>query len=761
MPNDKDEQMTFDDLDRVEPDQKKRARKRKTAKILEEIQEKIIDVEFSDVMRKSYIDYSMSVITARALPDVRDGLKPVQRRIIYDMQELGTTSDKPYRKVARVVGDTMGKYHPHGDSSLEGALVVMAQDWKQMEPLVDGHGNFGSIEGDEAAASRYIECRLTKYAEDVLLSDIKENTIDLVPNYDEELTEPSVLPCKLPHLLINGSEGIAVGMATSMPTHNTAEVIDAAIWYLDHEKDATIDGIMEILPGPDFPTGGIVSNKADLKEIYATGSGRIKVRGKVEVEQEKGGKERLVITEIPYPMIGDGIGKFLQAVADLVENKTLTEIVDISNQSSKEGIRIVLDLRKGADTEQIENILYKKTRLEDTFGCNFLAISNGRPETMSILDIYREYAAFQYEIHTRLFENLLKKADRRREIDEGLLKAIDVVDTIVEVLRGSRTVAQARECLMTGNIEGIRFKTEEARVQAQTLRFTEVQAQSILELRLARLVGLEIEQIQEDYDKIVKNINRYKKLLGSRSAMRSEIKKELEGLKAKYGRPRKTLITDAKEIVIKEKPEEILPVWVLIDRFHYMRAVSEQIFDKNKDQLEGENKYVFHTQTDQRLIAFTDTGKAHTIKVRDIPYGRLKDKGTPIDNISGHDSKTENIIQILPLDPEQELVFVSSDGYVKRVSMQEFDVTRRTIDSTKLSPGATVVYVAPYDSKRTLMLTSANRYGIRFQQEEIPVQGKVARGAIGLKLEEGDHIEEVSDNGLIHLSKRGGKGKKR
>ena len=313
MPNDKDEQMTFDDLDRVEPDQKKRARKRKTAKILEEIQEKIIDVEFSDVMRKSYIDYSMSVITARALPDVRDGLKPVQRRIIYDMQELGTTSDKPYRKVARVVGDTMGKYHPHGDSSLEGALVVMAQDWKQMEPLVDGHGNFGSIEGDEAAASRYIECRLTKYAEDVLLSDIKENTIDLVPNYDEELTEPSVLPCKLPHLLINGSEGIAVGMATSMPTHNTAEVIDAAIWYLDHEKDATIDGIMEILPGPDFPTGGIVSNKADLKEIYATGFGRIKVRGKVEVEQEKGGKERLVITEIPYPMIGDGIGKFLQA----------------------------------------------------------------------------------------------------------------------------------------------------------------------------------------------------------------------------------------------------------------------------------------------------------------------------------------------------------------------------------------------------------------------------------------------------------------
>ncbi len=759
MPKKQDEQLSFDDL--MDPkEEPKKNRKRKTKQALEEIQEKILDVEFSDVMRKSYIDYSMSVITARALPDVRDGLKPVQRRLIYDMQELGTTSDKPYRKVARVVGDTMGKYHPHGDSSLEGALVVMAQDWKQYQPLVDGHGNFGSIEGDEAAASRYIECRMTPYTEDVLLSDIKENTVDFIPNYDEELDEPAVLPCRLPNLLINGTEGIAVGMATSMPTHNTGEVIDAAIWYLDHEKQATIEDLMQILPGPDFPTGGIISNQSDLNAIYTTGTGKIKVRGKVVIEQDKGGKEKLVITEIPYPMIGDGIGKFLQSVADLVENKTLSDIVDISNQSSKEGIRIVLELKKGADTEQIENILYKKTRLEDTFGCNFLAISHGRPETMSILDIYREFAAFQYEIHTRKFENLLKKADRKREIDEGLLKAIDVVDTIVEILRGSDTVAQAKTCLMTGNTTGIRFKTKTAEKQAKELRFTEIQAQSILELRLSRLVGLELAAIQEDYDKIVKNINRYKKLLGSHAEMRHEIVRGLESLKAKYQKPRKTVITDAKEIVIKEKPEEILPVVVLIDRFHYIRAIDETLYEKNKEQLDPEHKYVIPSATDQRLIAFTDTGKAHTVKVKDIPYGRLRDKGTPIDNISGYDSKQENIIAILPLEVEKELVFVSSDGYVKRVSMAEFDVTRRTIDSTKLSPGSKVVYIAPYQD-RSLMLTSANQYAIRFQQSEIPVQGKTARGAIGMKLEEGDSIAEVSDSGLIRFSKRGGKGKKR
>ena len=759
MPKKQDEQLSFDDL--MDPkEEPKKSRKRKTKQALEEIQEKILDVEFSDVMRKSYIDYSMSVITARALPDVRDGLKPVQRRLIYDMQELGTTSDKPYRKVARVVGDTMGKYHPHGDSSLEGALVVMAQDWKQYQPLVDGHGNFGSIEGDEAAASRYIECRMTPYTEDVLLGDIKENTVDFIPNYDEELDEPAVLPCRLPNLLINGTDGIAVGMATSMPTHNTGEVIDAAIWYLDHEKQATIEDLMQILPGPDFPTGGIISNQSNLNAIYTTGTGKIKVRGKVVIEQDKGGKEKLVITEIPYPMIGDGIGKFLQSVADLVENKTLSDIVDISNQSSKEGIRIVLELKKGADTEQIENILYKKTRLEDTFGCNFLAISHGRPETMSILDIYREFAAFQYEIHTRKFENLLKKADRKREIDEGLLKAIDVVDTIVEILRGSDTVAQAKTCLMTGNTTGIRFKTKTAEKQAKELRFTEIQAQSILELRLSRLVGLELAAIQEDYDKIVKNINRYKKLLGSHAEMRHEIVRGLESLKAKYQKPRKTVITDAKEIVIKEKPEEILPVVVLIDRFHYIRAIDETLYEKNKEQLDPEHKYVIPSATDQRLIAFTDTGKAHTVKVKDIPYGRLRDKGTPIDNISGYDSKQEIIIAILPLEVEKELVFVSSDGYVKRVSMAEFDVTRRTIDSTKLSPGSKVVYVAPYQD-RSLMLTSANQYAIRFQQSEIPVQGKTARGAIGMKLEEGDSIAEVSDSGLIRFSKRGGKGKKR
>ena len=542
-----------------------------TQEALEFLEEKIIDVEYSDVMRKSYIDYSMSVITSRALPDVRDGLKPVQRRILYDMAELGVTSDKPYRKVARIVGDTMGKYHPHGDFSIGEAIVVMAQDWKKMAPMVDGHGNFGSIEGDEAAASRYIECRMTDYSENVLLADLRENTVDFMPNYDEQEKEPVILPCKLPNLLINGSEGIAVGMATNIPTHNVGETIDAAIYYLDH-PDATSEELMQFIPGPDFPTGGIIANKDALKTIYETGTGKIRVRGKVSIESEKG-KDRIVVSEIPYTMIGDGIGKFLQSVADLVENKTLADITDISNQSSKEGIRIVFDLKKGADAQNIINILYKKTKLEDTYGYNLLAISNGRPETMSLSAVYADYADFQYEIYSRKFQNLLRKAARRKEIDEGLITAIDVIDAVVEVIRGSKTVAQARTCLMTGDTSGIIFKTGKSMKQAQKFCFTELQTDAIMELRLQRLVGLELDVLTEDYRKITRNMARYEKLLDSNAEMTKEIKKGLLELKEKYNRPRRTEIIEAGEIVIEEKPEEILPVVVLADRFHYIRAI--------------------------------------------------------------------------------------------------------------------------------------------------------------------------------------------
>ena len=386
----------------------------------------IIQTEYSDLMKKSYIDYAMSVIIARALPDVRDGLKPVQRRTLYDMHELGIKYDKPYRKSARIVGDTMGKYHPHGDSSIYDAMVVMAQEFKKGLPLVDGHGNFGSIEGDGAAAMRYTEARLAKVTQEAYLSDLDKNVVDFIPNYDETEKEPEVLPVKVPNLLINGAEGIAVGMATSIPPHNLGEVLDGVIAYMKN-PDITTGEMMQYIPGPDFPTGGIVANKDDLPAIYESGQGKIKIRGKVEVEKGKGGKDRLVITEIPYTMIGANIGKFLNDVYGLVESKTTNDIVDITNQSSKEGIRIVLELKKGADVEALKNLLYKKTKLEDTFGVNMLAVANGRPETLGLVPIIRHHVNFQYEIAKRKYETLLAKEQEKEEIQQGLIKACNVI----------------------------------------------------------------------------------------------------------------------------------------------------------------------------------------------------------------------------------------------------------------------------------------------------------------------------------------------
>ena len=385
-----------------------------------DVSERIIKTEYSEVMEKSYIDYAMSVIIARALPDVRDGLKPVQRRTLYDMYELGIKSDRPYRKSARIVGDTMGKYHPHGDSSIYDALVVMTQDFKKGMPLVDGHGNFGNIEGDGAAAMRYTEARLQKLTEEAFLADLDKDVVDFIPNFDETEKEPSVLPVKIPNFLINGSEGIAVGMTTSTPPHNLGEVVDALKAYM-LDPDITTEELMRYVKGPDFPTGGIVINQDELLSIYETGTGKIKIRGKVEVEKLKGGKMNLVITEIPYPMIGANISKFLSDVAALVETRKTTDIIDISNQSSKEGIRIVLELKRDTDIENLKNLLYKKTRLEDTFGVNMLAISGGRPETMGLKQILAANAEFQFQVATRKYNNLLAKELEKKEIQESRL----------------------------------------------------------------------------------------------------------------------------------------------------------------------------------------------------------------------------------------------------------------------------------------------------------------------------------------------------
>ena len=494
------------------------------------MEQSIIQTEYSELMQKSYIDYAMSVIIARALPDVRDGLKPVQRRTLYDMYELGIRYDKPFRKSARIVGDTMGKYHPHGDSSIYDALVVMAQDFKKGLPLVDGHGNFGSIEGDGAAAMRYTEARLQKVTQEAYLADLDKDVVDFMPNFDETEKEPVVLPVKVPNLLINGAEGIAVGMATSIPPHNFGEVVDGVIAYMKNPDINTAE-MMEYIKGPDFPTGGIIANKDDLPAIYESGVGKIKVRGKVEVEQVKGGKQRLVITEIPYTMIGANIGKFLNDVGNLVETKATSDIVDITNQSSKEGIRIVLDLKKGADVEALKNLLYKKTKLEDTFGVNMLAVADGRPETMGIVPIIRHHVQFQYEIATRKYKTLLAKELDRKEIQEGLIKACNVIDLIIEILRGSRNIKDAKACLTDGVTDNITFKNPASEIMAQQLHFTDRQAQAILDMRLYKLIGLEIEALMKEHDETLLNIGKYEDILEHRSSMAKVIIKELQNFK--------------------------------------------------------------------------------------------------------------------------------------------------------------------------------------------------------------------------------------
>ena len=580
------------------------------------IESQVIRTEYSDLMKKSYIDYAMSVIIARALPDVRDGLKPVQRRTLYDMYELGIRYDKPYRKCARIVGDTMGKYHPHGDSSIYDALVVMAQEFKKGMILVDGHGNFGSIEGDGAAAMRYTEARLTKFTQEVYLADLDKNVVDFGPNFDETEKEPLVLPARVPNLLINGAEGIAVGMATSIPPHNLAEVADAVKAYMKNDG-ITTKQLMKYVKGPDFPTGGIVVNKDDLPEIYETGQGKIKIRGKVEVEELKGGKKQLVITEIPYTMIGSGIGKFLNDVAALVESKKTTDIVDISNQSSKEGIRIVLELKRGADVENLKNMLYKKTRLEDTFGVNMLAVADGRPETLGLKAIIEHHVDFQFELATRKYKTLLAKEEERREVQEGLIKACDVIDLIIEILRGSKSVKDARACLVNGVTENIKFKSNISRKMAAMLRFTDRQATAILEMRLYKLIGLEIEALQKEHEQTVKNIARYEDILNNYDSMADVIIEELDSYKKEYGKKRRTVVENAEEAVFEEKKIEEQEIVFLMDRFGYAKTVDTSVYERNREAADNENKYVVRCLNTGKICLFTDGGKMHQVKVPD------------------------------------------------------------------------------------------------------------------------------------------------
>ena len=707
--------------------------------------EKIITTEYSEEMQRSYMNYSMSVITARAIPDARDGLKPVQRRVLYDMSELRLGADKPHRKSARIVGDTMGKYHPHGDSSIYETLVVMSQVFKKGMPLVNGHGNFGSIEGDGAAAMRYTEARLEKFAEEVYLKDL-DKTVPFVPNYDETEKEPEVLPVRVPNLLIHGAEAIAVGMRTSIPPHNLGEVVDTVMAYIDN-PECTTKELLDILHGPDFPTGGIIANKSELLNIYETGSGRIKLRAKLEVElgKRRVDKDKLIISEIPYTMIGAGINKCLVDIADLVESKKLTDVVDISNQSNKEGIRIVLELKKDADIEKIKNILYKKTKLEDTFGVNMLAIAGGRPETLTLKGILKNYLDFQYENNTRKYNVLLEKELEKKEIREGLIKACDVIDLIIAILRGSKNLKDAKACLMEGDISNIHFKTPGFDEDARKLRFTEKQASAILEMRLYKLIGLEILALEKEYKETLRKIKEYEKILSSKLTMDDVIKKDLEEIKTEFATPRRTLIEDGKEAVYDETAVEIREVVFVMDKFGYGKLVDRATYDRNQETIEGENPHVIPCLNTDKICLFTDTGLLHQVKASDIPFGKMRDKGTPVDNLCKFDGTKERPIFIINASAlvGRRLLFATKGAMVKLVPGEEFETNNRMVAATKLQDGDMVVSIQLTDGRTEAVLQTTNGVFLRFDLEEISTLKKNSKGVRGIKLGRGEELEQV------------------
>ena len=739
--------------------------------------EKILKTEYSEEMQRSYMNYSMSVITARAIPDARDGLKPVQRRVLYDMSELRLGHDKPHRKSARIVGDTMGKYHPHGDSSIYETLVVMSQDFKKGMALVDGHGNFGSIEGDGAAAMRYTEARLQKFAEEVYLKDL-DKTVNFVPNYDETEKEPEVLPVRVPNLLINGAEGIAVGMSTSIPPHNLGEVVDAVTAYIDR-PEITTQELMEYLPGPDFPTGGIIANQKDLPSIYETGVGKLKLRGKMEVElgKLKSDKDKLVITQIPYTMIGAGINKFLTDVAELVESKKLTDVVDISNQSGKEGIRIVLELRKDADIEKIRNILYKKTKLEDTYGVNMLAIVNGRPETLNLRGILKNFMDFQYENTERKYKVLLEKELEKKEVQEGLIAACDCIDLIIAILRGAKNLKDAKACLMEGDVSKIRFRVPGFEEDARKLHFTERQATAILEMRLYRLIGLEILALEKEHKETLKKIKRYQEILGSRQTMNQVIKEDLAAIKAEFAVPRKTLIEDGAEAVYDETAVEVQEVVFVMDRFGYCKLLDKNIYERNQETVDSEQKHVVRCMNTDKICMFTDQGNLYQLKVMEVPAGKLRDKGTPIENLSRFDGTKEEIVYLTSAQAMkgQTLVFATKMAMVKQVPAQEFETNNRLVAATKLQEEDKLLSVTPVQGETEVVLQTTGGVFLRFALQEISLLKKNSRGVRGIKLARGEELEALYLLGentiaeykgkMIHLNrlkigKRDGKGSK-
>ncbi len=714
-------------------------------------EERVLDVNIESEMKKSYIEYAMSVIVGRALPDVRDGLKPVHRRILYSMTELGLTPDKPYRKSARIVGDVLGKYHPHGDSAVYDAMVRMAQDFSIRYPLVDGHGNFGSIDGDPAAAMRYTEARMTRIAME-MLAELNKETVDFMPNFDETMKEPVVLPSRFPNLLVNGASGIAVGMATNIPPHNLGEVIDGVVLLIDN-PEATPDDIAKVIKGPDFPTGALILGMDGIREAYRTGRGRILVRAKTEVEEMPGNRSRIIVTEIPYQV---NKARLIEKIADLVKEKRLDGISDIRDESDRSGMRIVIEIKKDVNPNIVLNYLFKHTQMQVTFGVIMLALVDNEPKVLNIRDMLYYYLEHQKDVVTRRTKYDLSKAEARAHILEGLIIALDNIDAVISLIRSSRTVAAAKEGLITN------------------FGLTEIQAQAILDMRLQRLTGLEREKIEEEYAEIKKTIAYLKEVLANEALLMSIIKDELLAIKNKYNDPRRTQLMPMEDEIELEDLIDEHDVVITLTHYGYVKRMPLSTYKSQHRGGRGitglqtrEEDFVediFITSTHNRLMFFTSLGKAYELKAYEIPEAGRNAKGTAIINLLQLDpgERIQAYIPVREEDFEEDryLFMVTRSGLVKKTPLSEFSRIRKGgIMAITLKEGDELIRVIQTDGKHEVIMASRKGMSIRYSESDVRPMGRAAMGVKGMTLEDDDYVIDAErfneDAEVLTVSEKG------
>lgn len=714
---------------------------------------RILPVNLEQEMRNSYIDYAMSVIVSRALPDVRDGLKPVHRRILYAMQEAGMTSGKPYKKSARIVGEVLGKYHPHGDISVYDAIVRMAQDFSMRCMLADGHGNFGSVDGDPPAAMRYTEVRMAKIAE-LMLQDIDKDTVDFVPNYDESLKEPSVLPSKFPELLVNGTSGIAVGMATNIPPHNMSEVIDGVLMLIDN-PDASVEELMTVIKGPDFPTGGLIMGTTGIRDAYTTGRGSVKMRAKAHIETMSNGKPRIVVTELPYQV---NKARLIEKIAELARDKQIEGITDLRDESDRKGMSIVIELRKDINPDIMLNQLYKHTQLQDTFGVIMLALVDNQPRILTLKQVLHYYIQHQEDVITRRTRYELSKAEARAHILEGLTIALDHLDAVITTIRESQTADIARNALMDG------------------FKLSEKQAQAILDLRLQRLTGLEREKIEEEYQEVLKKIEWLKSVLADESKIMTIIKEELTAVKEKYGDARRTTIT----YDMSEMSEEDLiadeDVVLTISHNNYIKRMKLDTYNKQNRGGQGilgmstkEGDFVENiliTTTHHTILFFTSRGRVHYLKAYQIAEASRQARGTALINLLKLDKgeKITAVLQVREYNPAKFLFMATRKGIVKKVQLSEFNTTRKLgVIALKLDDDDELIGVKQTDGQKQIVIGTRNGYAIIFDEEEVRSMGRIARGVKGIKLRDGDEVvgmDTIKRDSEILTVTAGGYGKR-